>query len=89
MSENQGSALRQDFPIFIECKNKGPITYYPFQNHYTHEIIIFKLFRGIQLQRSGVCRNNLHYSYSFLDLFCRMEFPSGISRSYFNYIYMT
>ena len=24
--------------------------YHPFQNHYTHELIIFKLFRGLQLQ---------------------------------------
>ena len=40
--------------------------YHPFQNHYTHEIIIFELFRGLQLQLSGVFRNNLHCSYSFL-----------------------
>ena len=40
--------------------------YHPLQNHYTHEIIIFELFRGLQLQLSGVFRINLHYSYSFL-----------------------
>ena len=28
------------------------------QNHYTHEIVIFKLFRGLQLQFSGVLRIN-------------------------------
>ena len=27
-----------------------------FQNHYTHEIIMFELFRGLQLQLSGVVR---------------------------------
>ena len=32
--------------------------YHPFQNHYTHEIIIFELFRGLQLQLSGVVRIN-------------------------------
>ena len=36
-----------------------------FQNHYTHEITISKLFRGLQLQLSGVCRIDLHYSYTF------------------------
>ena len=39
--------------------------YHSFQNHYTHEIIIFELFRGLQLQLSGVFRINEHYSYSF------------------------
>ena len=32
--------------------------YHHFQNHYTHEILIFKLFRGLQLQLSGVFRIN-------------------------------
>ena len=36
----------------------------PSQNHYTHEITIFELFRGLQLQLSGVVRIN--YSYNFL-----------------------
>ena len=27
--------------------------YHPFQNHYTHEIIIFELFRRLQLQLSA------------------------------------
>ena len=40
--------------------------YHPFRNHYTHEITIFELFRGLQLQYSGVFRINQHYSYSFL-----------------------
>ena len=35
-----------------------PRKYHPFQNHYTHEIIIFELFRGLQLQLSGVIRMN-------------------------------
>ena len=30
----------------------------PFQNHYTHEITIFELFRGLRLQLSGVLRIN-------------------------------
>ena len=34
------------------------LRYHPFQNHYTHEIIIFELFRGLQLQLSGVVRIN-------------------------------
>ena len=40
--------------------------YHPFQNHYTHDIIIFELFRGLQLQLSGFFRNNEHCSYIFL-----------------------
>ena len=40
--------------------------YHPFQNHYTHEIIILELVRGLQLQLSKVCRINLNCSYSFL-----------------------
>ena len=37
-------------------------------NHYTHEIIIFEIFRGLETQLSGVGRINLHYSYGFLVL---------------------
>ena len=33
-----------------------------------HEIVIFEIFRGLQLQLSGVRRINLHDSYSFLVL---------------------
>ena len=52
-------------------REKGPTKYisvevhsvqkkhdHPFQNHYTHKIIIFELFRGLQLQLSGVFRIN-------------------------------
>ena len=42
------------------------LVYHPFQKHYTHKIIIFEFFRGLQLQLSGVFRINLHYSYSLL-----------------------
>ena len=53
-----------------------------FQNHYTHDIIIFKLFWGLQLQLSGVFRINCHYSYGFLVFVAKCsyvkEFPSGI-----------
>ena len=53
--------------------------YHPFQNHYTHEIIIFELFGRLQLQPSGVFRINYHYSYSFLVFFfCRMELQETI-----------
>ena len=34
------------------------LNYHPCQNHYTHEIIIFELLRGLQLQLSGVVRIN-------------------------------
>ena len=43
-------------------------TYHPFENHYACEITIFELFRGLQLQLSGV-----HYSYSFLAFSCRTQ----------------
>ena len=35
---------------------------------YTHKIIIFKLFRSLQLQFSGPTRINFRYSYSFVGL---------------------
>ena len=34
------------------------LLYHPLQNHNMHEIIIFKSFRGLQLQLSGVVRIN-------------------------------
>ena len=46
--------------------NYNYMNYHPFQNLYTHEITIFELFRGLQLQLSGVFRINKHHSYSFL-----------------------
>ena len=42
--------------------------YHPFQNHYTQKIIIFKLFRSLQLQFSGLTGINFRYSYSFVGL---------------------
>ena len=42
------------------------LQYHSFQNHYTHKIIIFKLFRSLQLQFSGPTRINFRYSYSFV-----------------------
>ena len=61
-------------------------TYHPFQNHYTHELTIFELFRGLQLQLSGVFRMNLHYSYSFVvylaECSYRKYFPSGIPENF-------
>ena len=42
--------------------------YHPFQNHYTHKIIIFKLFRSLQLQFSGPTGINFRYSHSFVGL---------------------
>ena len=41
-------AVRQ--PPFFGGSEKD----HPFQNHYTHEITIFELFKGLQLQLSGV-----------------------------------
>ena len=35
------------------CPPTTLFAYHPFQNHYTHEITIFELFRGLQLQLSG------------------------------------
>ena len=42
--------------------------YHLFQNHYTHEIIIFKLFRGLPLQLSVVCRISLSYHFRLFSL---------------------
>ena len=41
---------------------------FPFQNHYTHKIIIFKFFRSLQLQFLGPTGINFRYSYSFVGL---------------------
>ena len=51
-----------------QTSSPAPSCYYPFQNNYAHKVTIFKLFRGLQLQLSGVCRINLHYNSSFLVL---------------------
>ena len=48
--------------------SEGFRLYHSFQNHYTHKIIIFKLFRSLQLQFSGPTGMNFRYSYSFVDL---------------------
>ena len=50
-----------------------------FQSHHTHEIMIFKLFRGLQLQLSGVCGINLYYSHCFLALLTRIQLQEIIS----------
>ena len=53
--------LTQNITYQIEFSNKcqfGKNYAILFQNHYTHEIIIFELFRGLQLQLSGVFRIN-------------------------------
>ena len=42
--------------------------------NYTHEIIIFEFFGGLQLQLLGVNRIHLHYSYSFLALFAQSSY---------------
>ena len=46
------------------------IVYHSLQNHYTHEIIIFELFRRLRFILfffwGGGLRINFHYSYSFL-----------------------
>ena len=55
-----------------------------FQNHNTHETIIFELFRALQLQLSGVFRINLHYS--FLGFLSRMQLqeiiPTGSFKNF-------
>ena len=44
-----GDSLHQ----FQACAGRAYFaTYHPFQNHYTHEITILELFRGLQLQLS-------------------------------------
>ena len=47
------------------------VVYRPYQNHCTHEVTIFELFKGLQLQLSDVFRINLHCSYSFLAFLSR------------------
>ena len=51
----------------ISQENNVPNSH-PFQNHYTYEIIIFELFRSLQLQFSGPTGINFRYSYSFVGL---------------------
>ena len=41
--------------LINSCRKK---VYHSFQNDYTHEIVIFELFRGLQFQFSGVFRIN-------------------------------
>ena len=49
-------------------KGQG-ILHLTLQNYYTHEILIFELFQGLQIQLSEVCEIHLCYSYRFLVLF--------------------
>ena len=44
-------------PLVLNQISRNPV-YHPCQNHYTHEITIIELFRGLQLQLSGVFRMN-------------------------------
>ena len=48
--------------------SKTVVSNHSFQNHYTHKIIIFKLFRSLQLQFLGPTGMNVRYSYSFVGL---------------------
>ena len=41
-----------------KTKSSTDVKYHSFQDHYTHKIIIFKLFRSLQLQFSGPTRIN-------------------------------
>ena len=50
--------LRRRFPEGAQNTFSESTHYHSFQNYYTHEIITFKLFRGLQLQLSGVFRIN-------------------------------
>ena len=63
-----------------------------FENHYTHEIMIFELiiFRGLQLQLSGVFQINYHCSYSFLvfPAECQIQEIQDFSVIFCNYSYM-
>ena len=54
--------------ILLEKYEDTPEIYHSFQNHYTHQITIFKLFRSLQLQLSGPTGINFCYSYSFVGL---------------------
>ena len=51
-----------------QCCLRHWFFYHPFPNHHTHKIIIFKLFRSLQLQFSGPTGINFRYSYSFVGL---------------------
>ena len=48
----------------IKFKESRLLIYHSFQNHYTHKIMIFKLFRSLQLQFSGPTGIHFRYSYS-------------------------
>ena len=52
----------------VNTRRREIMTYHSFRNHDTHKIIIFKLFRSLQLQFSGPTGINFRYSYSFLGL---------------------
>ena len=56
------SSRKPHFPTSTWCDD------HPFQNHYTHKIFVFKLFRSLQLQFSGPTGMNFRCSYSFVGL---------------------
>ena len=67
--------------------------YHPFQNHYTHEVILFELFRGLHLQLSGVFRKMLSITVAVCLFFLQNavtgnNFPWNFPRIFGNYSYM-
>ena len=63
--------------------------YHPFQNRYTLKINIFELFRRLKLQLSGVCRINLHYSYSFLVLVSECSYRKKSPQKFSEFLAIT
>ena len=66
----------------FECKARleNADIYHPSQNHYTHEItsLTFELFRGLQLQLSGVFRIDRHRQLQFPCSSSRMQLQERI-----------
>ena len=62
MSVGRGGGAKYCF------RGRNSHEYHSFQNYYTHKIIVFKLFRSLQLQFSGPTGINFRYSYSFVGL---------------------
>ena len=62
------SFMCQSFMCLFCSLIVGLVVYHPFQNHYTHKITIFKLFRSLDLQFSGPTGINFCHSYSFVGL---------------------
>ena len=70
--ESRGFGRFRDYIVFMKgdphANHMFGKPYHPFQNHYTHKIIIFKLFRSLQLQFLLLTGINFRYSYSFVGL---------------------